>query len=1314
MGVEEDKVIVQVQFNNDLVEWAEVGVAVLSQTEWDLRQANETQQRLKAEAQVLLSLCNHLESDSWRSSASRDAVNKLKPHSLGRTLLDLWADDTSETFTRLWSLSLSNHSVINLLTLVVAEVGSRSHWSSQSLLRAAAADRTAFAAMASDRLSQEDCASLTGSVQGHHRKFALLMVANAYPEAFDTLGRRLDNSDLINQPLDLETGESALILATRAIIVALSDDSETVKRGILPAFRMQGLIMAHCNASELSCLASEWLTWHIASLRWLCGLKGADLSVSDASRVTLLHLACDSKSEDTCAAVVSVLLDANSNAQSQAKQFNVDQKTRAGDAALHLACAKNHLKVVNLLLDNGADPSIKDKRGNKPNVRSGNNKQKKTMRLILLKAQSNFDKQQRAAKLNVQASKSDDSSAQAEAAPAPVHLPVKKVAEVKASASTVGEEVPETARAVAKTGAARMLHIQSLVKNLVVTDEASVDERTATNLVDEIRDGIVPEHIELDGNEPEPDGDVDDGGNSDYDDDDALSANWKWEESLFEFEITREASNQLSRLNQKDADHAMNRMRQVGDGIQSPRLWHPLTENVPSELELFSTSFGRGGGFRVLWELSPAYSSSTKTYREVIKIWYVGKHTGYEKKIPMVVKCFREGLTCIPERRKRLKRHPNKTAVQSTPGSVRYPTQYTLMDSEVEAKETPAKEQTTELTSACAPELLVDGKPESSTACPPAEVVDDSRTLVKFYQMNAAFCSLVLKGVLSEKLQFPFKTDQLEDDIINQTGTTALLLVGRSGTGKTTISMNRMFIAWQRFYVSTNRPSAFDVSHDTKAMVGTWNGVFVTANPVLVTAVRDVFRNMQLGYASDSCIQILPEKPEQPSTLHAHDCSLGTFPMFVSAGDWLALLDATMCSTELPSLREECERAEQAHRQALEDQDKCRTDREEEIRSFKVSEEELQYSAMLPSERSFELEKCRHRLNLCKSKEQSAAHREIKCRADVEASKLKLGLAAKPFIEDRVANATQSGMLSEQGSLTDLLRQNDIIEIDGTDEQSDGSRQEVDSRKFDELFWASCSSRLTKGYTASTVWTEIVSYIEGSVQSLRTESCYLSRQEYSDLGRKIGSFGNPETRSTGTDREGVYSIFEQYRVWKQNRDWYDRMDVIHDVYQRVLKLGYRGVPIHSMSVDEVQDFTQAELCLYLKVIANPNDILLAGDTCQTIARGVGFRFEDIRLMFHELNQEHSQIKVPPVTTLSVNYRTHNGILGAAAEVVSMIQNMFPDSIDNLDKDKGYFPGSPPFIVTEREDLLMLLMGGDEEKSQVCIPCPQLQFVRCLY
>ena len=47
---------------------------------------------------------------------------------------------------------------------------------------------------------------------------------------------------------------------------------------------------------------------------------------------------------------------------------------------------------------------------------------------------------------------------------------------------------------------------------------------------------------------------------------------------------------------------------------------------------------------------------------------------------------------------------------------------------------------------------------------------------------------------------------------------------------------------------------------------------------------------------------------------------------------------------------------------------------------------------------------------------------------------------------------------------------------------------------------------------------------------------------------------------------------------------------------------------------QVQDFTQTQLRLFLLVAADPNSLFLTGDTCQTIARGVGFRFEELQTM----------------------------------------------------------------------------------------------------
>lgn len=84
---------------------------------------------------------------------------------------------------------------------------------------------------------------------------------------------------------------------------------------------------------------------------------------------------------------------------------------------------------------------------------------------------------------------------------------------------------------------------------------------------------------------------------------------------------------------------------------------------------------------------------------------------------------------------------------------------------------------------------------------------------------------------------------------------------------------------------------------------------------------------------------------------------------------------------------------------------------------------------------------------------------------------------------------------------------------------------------------------------------------------------------------------------------------------------YDVMDACFAIYSAMRKQGYRGPRIDEIYVDEVQDFTQAELLLFVEVCADKNALFFTGDTCQTIARGVGFRFEDLTTMFFQRSEE---------------------------------------------------------------------------------------------
>ena len=144
-----------------------------------------------------------------------------------------------------------------------------------------------------------------------------------------------------------------------------------------------------------------------------------------------------------------------------------------------------------------------------------------------------------------------------------------------------------------------------------------------------------------------------------------------------------------------------------------------------------------------------------------------------------------------------------------------------------------------------------------------------------------------------------------------------------------------------------------------------------------------------------------------------------------------------------------------------------------------------------------------------------------------------------------------------------------------------------------------------------------------------------------------------------------------------------------------------------------------------QVCHDKNGLFFTGDTCQTIARGVGFRFEELTTMFHHVRARqlselaaagwqlddlprHQRVRVPEINKLAIkrvacasntgamrtysrtshalhldthvssaplparltcppavppaSYRTHNGILGAASEVVSLLLHLFPHSV----------------------------------------------------
>ena len=125
--------------------------------------------------------------------------------------------------------------------------------------------------------------------------------------------------------------------------------------------------------------------------------------------------------------------------------------------------------------------------------------------------------------------------------------------------------------------------------------------------------------------------------------------------------------------------------------------------------------------------------------------------------------------------------------------------------------------------------------------------------------------------------------------------------------------------------------------------------------------------------------------------------------------------------------------------------------------------------------------------------------------------------------------------------------------------------------------------------------------------------------------------------------------------------------------------------------------------------------VVTGDTAQTIARGLSFRFADLRSLFHLAAQSSSTGAAAPkdIYKLVNNYRTHAGVLKLANVAVELIEHHFPSAIDKLEHDRGLFEGPRPQIIggSRFEDLCLLLLGSNPASAEIEFGAQQVIIVR---
>ncbi|RAL48322.1 hypothetical protein DM860_005746 [Cuscuta australis] len=263
--------------------------------------------------------------------------------------------------------------------------------------------------------------------------------------------------------------------------------------------------------------------------------------------------------------------------------------------------------------------------------------------------------------------------------------------------------------------------------------------------------------------------------------------------------------------------------------------------------------------------------------------------------------------------------------------------------------------------------------------------------------------------------------------------------------------------------------------------------------------------------------------------------------------------------------------------------------------------------------------------------------------------------------------------------------------------------KEVNFDRFCCLYWPHFNSQLRNHHDAAKVFTEIISHIKGGLRVCEARNAKLSREKYISMSENRASTLNEKKR------QEIYDIFLDYEKMKMERGEFDLADLVNDLHLRLNVENLEGDKMDFVYIDEVQDLTMRQISLFKYICHNVDEgFVFSGDTAQTIARGIEFRFEDVRTLFYEefvmKGGRHATRKdkghLAAISCLLQNFRTHAGVLRLAQSVIDILSHYFPLSIDALEPETSLIYGEAPVLLRQgsNENAIVTIFGNSGSVS----------------
>ena len=114
--------------------------------------------------------------------------------------------------------------------------------------------------------------------------------------------------------------------------------------------------------------------------------------------------------------------------------------------------------------------------------------------------------------------------------------------------------------------------------------------------------------------------------------------------------------------------------------------------------------------------------------------------------------------------------------------------------------------------------------------------VDDSVLLMKFYSLSSGIAHQLLTASDGSQLSLPFDVNEQEAAIIQYPSSS--FIIGRSGTGKTTVITTKLLEREQKFWIASNGTSGGDCEDDSGTSTTFLKQALITLSPKLCAAVK--------------------------------------------------------------------------------------------------------------------------------------------------------------------------------------------------------------------------------------------------------------------------------------------------------------------------------------------------------------------------------------------------------------------------------------------------------------------------------------------